>query len=93
MRSTVGWARNSIWVRTCWRVGSVLLARLLLLSIQAYRQFISPWKPRSCRFYPTCSEYALQAVQKYGPWRGALLAVRRISRCHPWNAGGYDPVP
>ncbi|MGE5482159.1 MAG: membrane protein insertion efficiency factor YidD [Bacteroidota bacterium] len=70
-----------------------MFARLLLLSIQGYRRFISPWKPRTCRFYPSCSEYAIQAVKKHGPWRGSVLAVRRIGRCHPWNPGGYDPVP
>lgn len=67
----------------------------LLLSglIMAYRKLISPLLPPSCRFYPTCSVYALEAIQKHGALKGLYLAVRRILRCHPWNPGGYDPVP
>ncbi|MBC7189184.1 membrane protein insertion efficiency factor YidD [Candidatus Aerophobetes bacterium] len=57
-----------------------------------YKNAISPWLPSVCRFYPTCSEYTLQAVEKYGVWRGILLGLRRISRCHPFNPGGYDPL-
>ncbi|HPE36933.1 MAG TPA: membrane protein insertion efficiency factor YidD, partial [Spirochaetales bacterium] len=56
-----------------------------------YRRFISPLKPPSCRFYPTCSAYALEAIQKYGAAKGGALAVKRILRCHPYNPGGYDP--
>ncbi|RYU76757.1 membrane protein insertion efficiency factor YidD [Hymenobacter persicinus] len=61
--------------------------------IWVYQKLISPLTPPSCRFQPTCSAYAAQAVQKYGPWRGGWLALRRISRCHPWGGHGYDPVP
>lgn len=68
-------------------------ARALVLLIRFYRAFISPLTPPSCRFYPTCSQYALEAVTKYGAVRGGWMAVKRISRCHPWNPGGYDPVP
>lgn len=60
--------------------------------ITFYRQFVSPLKPPSCRFVPTCSEYALQAIEKYGVARGMVMAVRRILRCHPFHPGGYDPV-
>ncbi|NLL42970.1 MAG: membrane protein insertion efficiency factor YidD, partial [Firmicutes bacterium] len=56
------------------------------------QRFISPLLPRSCRFYPTCSEYAIQAITKHR-WRGVWLAIKRIGRCHPWHPGGYDPVP
>lgn len=60
--------------------------------IKFYRLFLSPLKPPSCRFVPTCSEYALTAIEKYGVARGSLMAIRRILRCHPFNPGGYDPV-
>lgn len=65
---------------------------VLLYVILFYRKFISPLKPPSCRFVPTCSEYALEAVEKHGPWVGTMMAVRRILRCHPFGASGYDPV-
>ncbi|MDF2572086.1 MAG: yidD [Sporomusa sp.] len=60
--------------------------------IKFYRLFISPLKPPSCRFVPTCSEYALTAIERYGITRGLVMAVRRILRCHPFHPGGYDPV-
>jgi uncharacterized protein len=65
----------------------------LLFLIQLYRKLISPLKPPTCRFYPTCSAYALEAIRKYGALKGLCLAVRRILRCHPLNPGGFDPVP
>lgn len=65
---------------------------ILILIIKFYRYFISPLKPPSCRFIPTCSEYAILAIEKYGVFRGGFKAVRRILRCHPFNPGGYDPV-
>lgn len=58
-----------------------------------YRKCISPFTPPACRFTPTCSEYALEAFSKYGPFKGMYLTVRRILRCHPWGGSGYDPVP
>ena len=67
--------------------------RLLMLLIRGYQRFISPAFPPSCRFTPTCSTYALTSVERYGVIRGGWLAVKRIGRCHPWNPGGYDPVP
>ncbi|MBO8458131.1 MAG: membrane protein insertion efficiency factor YidD [Spirochaetes bacterium] len=66
---------------------------ILLSGIRFYQLFISPLFPSSCRFYPTCSAYALEAIKKYGPYKGFLMAVKRILRCHPLNKGGYDPVP
>jgi len=65
---------------------------LLLGLIQFYRIFLSPLKPPSCRFVPTCSQYAFLAIEKFGAVRGTYLAVRRILRCHPFHPGGYDPV-
>ncbi|MBE6321561.1 MAG: membrane protein insertion efficiency factor YidD [Paludibacteraceae bacterium] len=66
---------------------------LLILPIKFYRHFISPLLPPSCRYTPTCSQYALEAIQKHGPLKGLYLAVRRILRCNPWGGSGYDPVP
>jgi putative membrane protein insertion efficiency factor len=66
---------------------------IALRFIGLYQKLISPWLPSSCRFYPSCSEYAKQAIQKHGFLRGSWLAMKRISRCHPMNPGGIDPVP
>lgn len=66
---------------------------LVLLPIFFYRTCISPFTSPSCRFTPTCSAYAVEAIRKHGPLKGFLLAVRRIFRCHPWGGSGYDPVP
>lgn len=70
-----------------------LLTALLLLPIYFYQRCISPLIPPSCRFTPTCSEYAVQALRKHGPLKGLYLTVRRLLRCHPWGGSGYDPVP
>ena len=69
-----------------------MLQRLMLGGIRFYRKRLSPLKPPSCRYYPTCSAYAVEAIEKYGPARGGWLALRRILRCHPFAKGGYDPV-
>ena len=66
---------------------------VLLLLIRFYRGFLSPLKPPSCRYIPTCSEYAMIAVEKYGAAKGSFLAIKRILSCHPFHKGGYDPVP
>ena len=68
------------------------MKRLLLLLVHVYRSCISPLFPPSCRYYPTCSAYALEAIERYGAWRGGWMALRRILRCHPFHKGGYDPV-
>lgn len=70
-----------------------LFALPLLLLVQFYRHCISPFTPPSCRFTPTCSQYALEALRKYGPLKGSWLTIKRLSRCHPWGGSGYDPVP
>ena len=67
--------------------------RAMLWAIRFYRAAISPMHQPCCRFIPTCSQYALEAVEKYGALKGGYLALRRILRCHPFHAGGYDPVP
>jgi len=66
--------------------------KLIIFFIRIYKRFISPILPNSCRFYPTCSQYAMDAVQKYGALKGAAMAAYRIIRCNPFNRGGYDPV-
>ncbi|MDF9407751.1 MAG: putative membrane protein insertion efficiency factor [Pelotomaculum sp. PtaB.Bin013] len=68
------------------------MRKLLILLIRFYQVVISPLKMPTCRFYPTCSHYALQAVQKYGIIKGSFMAVKRIMKCHPFHPGGYDPV-
>lgn len=70
-----------------------LLVRLLCAPILFYQRYISPLTPPSCRFTPTCSAYALEAIRKHGPLKGLWLAVQRILRCHPFGGHGYDPVP
>lgn len=69
------------------------LVWLLLLPIRFYRSFISPLTPPACRFTPTCSQYAMEALKKHGPFLGTYLTFKRILRCHPWGGSGYDPVP
>lgn len=61
--------------------------------IRGYQLLLAPVLPPSCRYYPSCSHYAAEAVELHGPWRGLLLAARRVLRCHPWGGSGYDPVP
>jgi len=66
---------------------------VLVAPIRAYQYLLSPWLGYGCRFTPTCSNYAIEAISERGPFVGLLLATRRISRCHPWCQGGHDPVP
>jgi putative membrane protein insertion efficiency factor len=68
------------------------MKKILILSIKFYRLFLSPLKPPTCRFVPTCSQYAIMAIDKYGALRGGWMALKRILRCHPFHSGGYDPV-
>lgn len=70
-----------------------MLSRLLILPIRLYQKYISLLTPPACRYTPTCSQYAIEALQKHGPLKGLWLAIRRILRCHPWGGHGYDPVP
>jgi uncharacterized protein len=67
--------------------------RLLAALIRGYQRILSPLLPPSCRFYPSCSQYALEAVTRHGALKGGWLAARRLARCHPFHPGGYDPVP
>lgn len=69
------------------------MKRLIILLIQVYRVLISPLFGPACRFHPTCSIYAMEAIERFGAWQGSILAIRRILRCHPFHPGGYDPVP
>ncbi|MBI5899929.1 MAG: membrane protein insertion efficiency factor YidD [Rhodocyclales bacterium] len=70
-----------------------VLVRPLVWLIRAYQLAISPMLGNRCRFFPSCSEYAMEALEKHGPVRGLWLGMRRVGRCHPWHPGGYDPVP
>ena len=66
---------------------------VLLAAVRGYRLLLSPWWGGQCRFSPTCSEFALEAIERHGSARGGWLAARRLCRCHPWHQGGFDPVP
>jgi hypothetical protein len=70
-----------------------VLGRVLIGLVRAYQVGISSWTPPSCRYTPSCSDYAIEAIEKHGGARGSWLAARRIGRCHPWGGHGYDPVP
>ncbi len=70
-----------------------LASRILIGIIKIYQGCISPWLGKRCRFYPTCSQYSIEAFYKYGFWKGILLSIKRVIKCGPWNPGGYDPVP
>jgi putative membrane protein insertion efficiency factor len=72
---------------------NLAVAGVFRLLILGYKYILSPWLPNACRYTPTCSEYALQAMTRHGPWKGGWLALKRIGRCHPWGGHGHDPVP
>jgi len=69
------------------------MQKILIFLIRAYQYLLSPWIGNHCRFYPSCSQYAVTALQTHGTLKGIWLATRRLSRCHPWHEGGFDPVP
>lgn len=71
----------------------VFMKKLILKMIRFYQKYISPMSPPTCRFYPTCSQYAIEAVEEHGAIKGSYLATRRILKCHPFHEGGFDPVP
>jgi len=73
--------------------GRGAMASILLLALRVYKRVISPLLPSACRFHPTCSEYMMQAIQTHGAARGLWMGLKRLSRCHPFHAGGLDPVP
>lgn len=75
------------------RYAGKTLGWILILPIKFYQKCISPFTPPMCRFTPTCSHYAVEAIRKHGPFKGFWLALKRILRCHPWGGSGYDPVP
>lgn len=70
-----------------------MIARAFRFAVQAYRWCVSPLLPPACRFHPSCSEYAEEALRRHGAWRGGWLTMRRVCRCGPWHPGGVDPVP
>ncbi|MBR2865227.1 MAG: membrane protein insertion efficiency factor YidD [Alphaproteobacteria bacterium] len=69
------------------------MKRFFVLLIRGYQKGISPFFPKCCRYIPTCSQYGIEAINEYGAWRGSILTLKRILRCHPWGGSGYDPVP
>ncbi|HEX9425278.1 MAG TPA: membrane protein insertion efficiency factor YidD [Pyrinomonadaceae bacterium] len=73
-------------------MGNTSVKALLIAFLRFYKLVISPFLPPSCRFFPTCSQYATEAISRYGALRGSGMALRRLLRCHPFNPGGYDPV-
>jgi uncharacterized protein len=75
------------------RLLATVARRLVLGAIRLYQLTLSPWLGRRCRYEPTCSAYAAEAIERYGVGRGSWLAAKRIGRCHPWGGAGYDPVP
>lgn len=88
---------TSVWspggaVRSVGRVGTPV-ARALIYLIQLYRHMVSPLRPATCRFMPTCSQYAVEALTEYGLIRGSWLSVVRLGKCGPWHRGGWDPIP
>ena len=87
------WTKLTKWLSIPFRWLSKVVVWVLLIPIFFYQRCISPFTPPACRFTPTCSEYAKQALRKHGPIKGMWLAVRRILRCNPWGGSGYDPVP
>jgi uncharacterized protein len=80
-------------MKEVWAYIRKALVVILLVPIYFYKRCISPMFPPCCRFTPTCSQYAIEALKKHGPFYGTYLAIRRILRCHPWGGSGYDPVP
>jgi len=70
-----------------------VVASLLHFLIRSYQVVLSPWSGGACRFTPSCSAYAIEAIERHGAWRGGMMAMRRITRCHPWGPAGFDPVP
>ena len=70
-----------------------MMARILIWIVKAYQMVLSPFFGQQCRFYPTCSQYAVEAIQKHGALLGSYYTVRRLLRCHPWCDGGHDPIP
>ncbi|MGD8719530.1 MAG: membrane protein insertion efficiency factor YidD [Candidatus Zixiibacteriota bacterium] len=80
-------------MKKVWRAISTGVGAVLIALIRVYQYTLGPLMPMTCRFEPSCSRYAVEAVRKHGPWRGFVLATWRILRCNPFNHGGYDPVP
>ena len=71
----------------------LILSSPFIVMIKLYQWIISPWMGQKCRFIPTCSQYGIEALKKYGPFKGIWLTIKRVAKCHPWGGHGYDPVP
>lgn len=92
-RAGMVWKQLRKGVYMGWRLVCRALAKVLLALLWFYRHCVSPLTPAACRYTPTCSQYAVEAIKKYGPFKGSWLALKRILRCNPWGGSGYDPVP
>jgi putative membrane protein insertion efficiency factor len=86
-----GYARDPVAYTTC--CAQHMMRQLFILMVRGYQVTLSPLLPAACRYYPSCSAYAIEALERHGALRGSWLALRRIGRCHPFRPGGYDPVP
>lgn len=85
--------KSATILTVCWPGACARMTRLLILALRAYKTAISPLLPSACRFHPTCSVYMMEAIETHGAARGIALGCRRLLRCHPFHAGGFDPVP
>lgn len=85
------WA--TIWCNAHPGADGEMFKTLLIKLVRGYQLLISPFLGNNCRYMPSCSAYTIEAMEKWGPWRGLWMGIRRVGRCHPWHAGGYDPVP
>lgn len=86
-------SETTSWLLLFWQWVLRIIAFPMLLLIRFYQRCISPLTPAMCRYQPTCSQYAVEAIRKHGPFKGGWLTLKRLARCHPWGGSGYDPVP
>ena len=93
MKNTASRSKPAAFLPMIRHALNIGLTTILIIPIRLYQICVSPLTPASCRFTPTCSQYAIEAIKKHGPLKGLYLAVRRVLKCHPWGGSGYDPVP
>jgi len=83
----------AVWCNARPGTEDAMYKTLLIKLVRGYQLLISPFLGNNCRYVPSCSTYTIEAMEKWGPWRGLWMGIRRVGRCHPWHEGGYDPVP
>lgn len=91
--NSTGGKKDLTWLGSVWKGIRFVLVGILIVPVKLYQWLISPLLPRTCRYYPTCSAYAIEALRVHGPLKGLILGTKRILSCHPWGGEGYDPVP